>query len=564
MTQLSTPEGFTVSLLDTGKDLRRANTLVTILLKYGLADIVRRIGLAPLLEHAGRLIRQPVDRDLLTMPPPERLRAALEEMGPTFVKLGQILATRVDLFPQEWITQFEQLQDNAPEIPYKKIEPLITRALGKEPHKYFRSIDKTPLGVASIGQVHKAVTFKGEAVVLKVRKPGIRRQVESDMRLLRHLARLAIDNSVEIRRYRPLELVREFERSLQREMDFTIEARSADRIRKNMRKVNWVKIPKIYWQWTSSSLCVQELIEGIPARQLDKLDAAGIDRKLVAERGAKAAWKMALEDGFFHADPHPGNFLILPGSRIGMLDFGMVGKLSVTRKEQIVQLVKAVVTQDGNSCAAVLGAWSDGQPVNYESLSSDIDDIISQYYGVPLAELDVTGLLNDITALLRNHNLILPSDIALLLKAIITLEGFGRLMYPDFDVMLAAEPLVKKMVRERYSPTRLAKNLGVRALGAVDRLYQPPSGSLPVVHEQNNIDARHLERLIRQVERSQYRQVQTLLVSTTALVGAILLGTRVPPTLWDISILGVLLLLGSATVGFWLMIVARRYLREWE
>jgi len=553
-----------VSLLDTGKDLRRANTLVTILLKYGLADIVRRIGLAPLLEQAGRLMRQPMNRDLLRMSPPERLRAALEEMGPTFVKLGQILATRVDLFPQEWIAEFEQLQDNAPAIPYKDIEPLIVRALGKDPKKYFRTIDQTPLGVASIGQVHKAVTYKGEAVVLKVRKPGIRQQIDSDMRLLKHLARLAIDNSVEIRRYRPLDLVREFERSLNREMDFTIEARSADRIRKNLRKVDWIKIPKIYWQWTSSSLCVQELIEGIPARDLDKLDAAGVDRKLIAERGAIAAWKMALEDGFFHADPHPGNFLILPGNRIGMLDFGMVGKLSSSRKEQMVQIVKAVVTQDGAGCAAVLGTWSDGQMVKYESLGSDIDDIIGQYYGTPLAELDVTGLLNDITALLRNHNLILPSDIALLLKAIITLEGFGRLMYPDFDVMVAAEPLVKKMVRDRYSPRRLAKNLSIRALGVVDKLYEQPTSATPMMQEQNTIDARHMERLIRQIERSQYRQVQALIVCTTALVGAILIGTRVPPTVWDISILGVLLLLGSSTFGFWLMIISRRYLREWE
>lgn len=553
-----------MSLLDTGKDLRRANTLITILLKYGLADVVRRVGLAPLLEQAGRLVRQPVDRELLSMSPPQRLRSALEEMGPTFVKLGQILATRVDLFPQEWIVQFEQLQDSATEIPFEKIEPLINKALGKDHKKYFRSIDPKPIGVASIGQVHKAVTYRGETVVLKVQKPGVRDKINSDIRLLRHLARLAVDNSVEIRRYRPLDLVREFERSLNRELDFTIEARSAERIRKNMRKINWITIPKIHWAWTSSTLCVQELIEGIPARQLEQLDASGVDRKLVAQRGAQAAWKMALEDGFFHADPHPGNFLIMPGSRIGMLDFGMVGKLSNSRKEQIVQIVKAVVTQDGVACARVLSGWSDGMPVKIDAMASDIEDIITQYYGLPLAELDVTSLLNDITALLRNHNLMLPSDIALLLKAIITLEGFGRLMYPTFDVMEAAEPLVKKMVRERYSPTRLARSLSLRALDAVDKLYSQNAD--PALHsqEQSGLDARHLERLIRQIERSQYRQVQTFLVCTVAIVGAILLGSRIPPTLWGISLLGALLLLGSSVVGVWLMIVARRYLREWE
>ncbi len=553
-----------MSLLDTGKDLRRANTLITILLKYGLADLVRRVGLAPLLEQATRLVRQPTDRSILAMSPPQRLRAALEEMGPTFVKLGQILATRVDLFPQEWIVQFEQLQDGAKAVPFEEIAPLINQALGKKYQRYFRSVDPTPLGAASIGQVHKAITYRGETVVLKVQKPGVREKIHSDIRLLRHLARLAVDNSVEIRRYRPLELLREFERSLNRELDFTIEARSADRIRKNMRKVERITIPKLYWPWTSSTLCVQELIEGIPARQVEQLDASGVDRRLVAERGAQAAWKMALEDGFFHADPHPGNFLILPGSRIGMLDFGMVGKLSNARKEQIIQIVKAVVSQDGIACAKVLSQWSDGMPVNLDAMASDIEDIITMYYGLPLEELDVTGLLNDITALLRNHNLMLPSDIALLLKAIITLEGFGRLMCPTFDVMKAAEPLVKKMMRERYSPRRLARNLSLKAFDAVDRLYSQNTAHITSYQDTHHFDARHMERLIRQIERSQYRQVQTFLVCTAALVGAMLLASQFPPTLWGVSVLGALILLGSTVVGTWLMIVARRYLREWE
>src|SRR5699024_599378 len=191
-------------------------------------------------------VRQPVDRELLSMSPPQRLRAALEEMGPTFVKLGQILATRVDLFPQEWIVQFEQLQDGATEIPFEKIEPLINKALGKDHKKHFRSIEATPLGVASIGQVHKAVTYRGDVVVLKVQKPGVREKINADIRLLRHLARLAVDHYVAIRRYRPVDLVREFEGAVTRELEFPTEARSADRIRKNMRKINWITIPKIY------------------------------------------------------------------------------------------------------------------------------------------------------------------------------------------------------------------------------------------------------------------------------------------------------------------------------
>ena len=325
-----------MSILDTGRDLRRLNELTGILLKYGFADMIRRLGMAAPFEQAGKLMRQSVDRDMLTMEPGERLRRALEEMGPTFVKLGQILATRVDLFPMDWIEQFEKLQDNDRALPYEKLLPKIEKSLGKPVDKVFISIDPKPIGVASIGQVHRAVTRSGEQVVLKIQKPGIRSRIESDLRLLDQVAKLAADNSVELRRYRPVELVREFERSLTRELDFTSESRNADRIRENMKGIKWLVVPKVYWEYTSAVLSVQEYIEGIPARQTDRIEDAGLDRKLIARRGATAAWKMALEDGFFHADPHPGNFLILPGNRIAMLDYGMVGKLTRARQEQMV------------------------------------------------------------------------------------------------------------------------------------------------------------------------------------------------------------------------------------
>lgn len=554
-----------MNLLTTGKDLRRVNELATILLKYGFGDIIRRLDLVAPLEQAGKMIRQSVSREFLTMKPGERMRHALEEMGPTFVKLGQILATRVDMFPPDWIEEFEKLQDMAREIPFEQLLPQVEGALGKPLNKVFSSVDPTPIGVASIGQVHRAVTRKGEQVVLKIQKPGIGEKIAADLRLLDMLAKLAADNSAELRRYRPVDLVREFDRSLNRELDFTIEARSADRIRKNMKGINWLTIPKVYWEWTSPTLAVQQYVEGIPARQIEKLEDAGIDRTLIARRGAMVAWKMALEDGFFHADPHPGNFLIFADNRIAMLDFGMVGKLSRARQEQMVQIMKSVIMQEPAVCATVLASWSDGQPVKLDQLTADIEDVISAYYGVELADLDITALLADITALLRNHDLILPGDIALLIKAIITLEGFGRLMNPRFDLMTEAEPLLKRMMRQRYSPARLARSLGMRALEAVDRLYAaPPAGATPAHDQPVGIDPRHLERLVARIERSQFRLVQTWLTVAGVLTGAILMAGRVPPTLWDLSVFGFLIFMGSGLWSVWLMLVARRHLREWE
>jgi ubiquinone biosynthesis protein len=553
-----------VSILHTGKDLLRMNELATILLKYGFADVIRRLGLSTPVEHAGKLVRSSMRPDMLRMGTAERLRHAMEEMGPTFVKLGQVLATRVDLFPLDWIAEFEKLQDQATAIPYEELVPHLEAALGKSLESAFARIDPKPIGVASIGQVHSGLTRRGQKVVLKIQKPGIRAKIESDLRLLDQLAKLAADNSVELRRYRPVELVREFKRSLTRELDFTIEARNADRIRKNLRSLKWLTVPRVYWELSSQTLQVQEHIQGIPARATDELDAEGLDRVLIARRGALAAWKMALEDGFFHADPHPGNFIIQSGNRIAMLDFGMVGKLSHSRREQILQITRSVVLREAEQCAAVLSNWSDGQPVRFDQLVSDVEDVISQYHGISLSQLDITALLTDITALVRNHNLVLPSDIALFIKAIITLEGFGRLLNPDFDLMTEAEPLLKRMIRTRYSPVRLAKSLSLRALDVVDKVYAPPhAGNLPSQQE-GSIDPRHLERLVARLERGQYRQVQALLVSAGFIGGSLMLAGRVPPAPWEISLFGLIIFLGSAGWASWLMFVSRRFLREWE
>ena len=228
-------------------------------------------------------------------------------MGPTFVKLGQVLATRVDMFPMDWIAEFEKLQDQAQAVPFDTLKADIELSLGKPVDSLFARIDPEPIGVASIGQVHSALTRRGQKVVLKVQKPGIRDKIDSDLRLLDQLAKLAADNSVELRRYRPVELVREFKRSLTRELDFTIEGRNADRIRKNLRQFKWLQIPKVYWDLSSPTVQVQQHVEGIPAKAVERLNEAGLDRELIARRGALAAWKMALEMRLIHGDIFDAN-----------------------------------------------------------------------------------------------------------------------------------------------------------------------------------------------------------------------------------------------------------------
>jgi ubiquinone biosynthesis protein len=555
----------TMNLLTTGKDIRRLNELVSILLKYGFGDVLRRLQLAVPLEKAGRLLKKPhAESRFLRMRPAARLCAALQEMGPTYVKLGQILATRSDLLPEEWIAEFSRLQDSADPLPFSALKPQVEAALGKPLEQVFLSVDETPIGVASMAQVHRAKTRRGDDVVLKIQKPGIGDSIEADLRLLMQLARFVSDNAEEARRYRPVSMVAEFDRSLRRELDFTIEARNAQRIRHNLRSLKWLTIPRVYKEYTSPTLCVQEYVEGISARQIEKLEAAGLDRYVIARRGAKLALKMLLDDGFFHADPHPGNFLALPSNCIAMLDFGMVGSLTEERRTQLVHLLRAIIMQEPAQAASILADWSDGPVLQFDALVADVEDIVSQYYGVALAELDVTAVLLDVTRMVRQHNLVLPADIAMLVKAIVTLEGFGRALDPGFDIMREAEPLIRQLVRKRYSPKRLAKNLGMRALDMVDRIYAPPA-TLPTSRRgKNALSARHLDKLATRIERSQYRQVHAILITATMISGSLLLAGRVAPAPWGVSLFGLLLLLGSLLSSSWLWWVSRRFLREWE
>ena len=272
-----------------------------------ITDLVRRIGMAGALERAGQVLHWQAAEELARLEPPARVRRILEELGPTFVKLGQILETRCDLFAPEWIAEFGKLQDAAPAVPFEQIRAQLLEDLGAAPEEVFASLDTTPLAAASLAQTHRAKLADGTDIILKVRRPGIRPVVEADLRLLARLADIVETEAPDLRRYRPRDVVRQFTLSLRREMDFAAECRNAERIAANFADQPQIVVPLIHWQWSGERLNVQDYIAGIPGRDLAAVDAAGLDRKLLARRGAEAVLQMILEDGFFHADVHPGN-----------------------------------------------------------------------------------------------------------------------------------------------------------------------------------------------------------------------------------------------------------------
>ena len=303
-------------LLGAARDLPRLREISSVLIRHGLGDLVRRTGLATVLERAGQILHWGEADKTAEIEPPERFRRALEELGPTFVKLGQVLSTRPDVLSPNWIAELERLHSQVAPVPFDELLPQVEKALGRSPFEVFIDVEREPHAAASMAQVHRAKLPGGAPVILKIRRPGISTKIDADLRLLDHLARLVEHEMPEARRYGPVQIVAQFRRSLERELDLAGEARNIERFARNFAGDPHILVPKVYWDWTSNEMNVQEYIEGIRGTDLPAIATAGLDRKVLAARGVDAVLKMILVDGFFHADPHPGNVLYLPGNRL--------------------------------------------------------------------------------------------------------------------------------------------------------------------------------------------------------------------------------------------------------
>jgi ubiquinone biosynthesis protein len=573
------------------RDLGRLQQIAAILIRYGFGDMVHRLGLAKALQKAGRVLRWNEAQELTQLETPARVRRALEEMGPTFIKLGQILATRVDLFDAEWIAEFSRLQDSAPTVPWAEVHAQLSVDLGAPPEEIFSTIDPQPLAAASVAQVHRARLEDGSEVIVKVRRPGIRPLIEADLRWLMRLAEFAENESTELRTFHPREVVRQLTQSLRRELDFASECRSAERIAENFVdftdaqstaiKVGAgdtasngngaqitpqppIVIPRVYWQWTGERVCVQEFIDGIPGRDLPAVDCAGLDRKMLARRGAHAVLKMIVEDGFFHADPHPGNIFYLSGNRIAFIDFGMVGRLTAERRDQVIRLLLGLVNHEPARVADVLLDWTGNGAKDEDGLLLEIQTFVDQYHGVPLKQIRLGTMLTELTALLRQHRLALPPDLALLIKAFISLEGMGRELDPDFDMAGEALPMLRQAMRARYTPRAMARRgwqtvSEMLALAAglpqdLSRLLRAARRGRLEIH----IDVSHLERVGNQLDRAISRLIVGIVVAALIIGSSIVMTVSGGPSLLGLPVFGLLGFLGAVAGGLWLLLSIRR------
>ncbi|HET9701183.1 MAG TPA: AarF/UbiB family protein, partial [Burkholderiales bacterium] len=496
--------------------------------------------------------------EVRALDPAVRARRALEDLGPTFVKLGQVLATRVDVFPPNWIAEFEKLQSAVPAVPFDELRAGVEQALGWPLQEVFREVETVAFAAASIAQVHRARLPDGTPVVLKIRRPGIGPRIEADLRIVGHIARLMESEMPELRRYQPVQIVEEFARSLRREMDLAFEARNMDMFRENFAGIEYVVIPRVHWQWTSEVMNVQELIEGVPGTDLAAVDAAGFDRRVLAARAADSVLKMILVDGFFHADPHPGNVFYLPGNRIAMLDFGMVGRLSEVRRDQIVDMLAALSRGDERSLTDVVIEWTGDAEVNEQRLVSDIGGLMFNYGKIAIKDINVGQLLSELTAVMREHSVVVPSDLTLLFKALITLEGYGRQMDPEFRMVAHLTPFVRRLILDRYKPRALARR-AERGLGdALDLLSDLPRDVVRLVKEVRRgkfrieLDLKRLDHFGNQLDRSSNRLTLGVLIASLIVGSSIVMTVEGGPTLFGLPLFGLLGFLGACFLSLFL------------
>jgi ubiquinone biosynthesis protein len=473
-------------LLSTARELPRLREISLVFLRHGLGDLVRRAGVATLLERAGQVLHWGEAAEIAHLNVQQRTRLAFEQLGPTFVKLGQMLSTREDLLPPAWTTELARLHSDVAPVPFDDLLPQIEQALGRSPFEVFAHVEREPYAAASIAQIHRAKLASGAPVVLKIRRPGVEEKIDADLRLLDRLAHLIEREMPEVRRYRPVEVVGQLRGSLERELDLAVEARNTERFARNFAEDLDILVPRVYLEWTSSTMIVQEHIEGVRGNDLAAIDSAGLDRKALATRGVDAVLKMILVDGFFHADPHPGNVMFLPDNRIALIDFGMVGRLSPARRRQIVDLLAGFAGHDEEAMLEALLDWRGDEFVDEAGLAADLGEFAFDYADMQLKDLKIGALLHRVSAILREHSIVLPSDLTLLFKALITLEGLGRQYDPEFRLIERVKPFIDRAMRERYQPVETVR----RAQQTLGELYGLVS-SMPRDLARLVKDARH-------------------------------------------------------------------------
>ncbi|MBI3599995.1 MAG: 2-polyprenylphenol 6-hydroxylase [Nitrospinae bacterium] len=550
------------SVKRTYQNIQRLKDIANVLIKHGFGSLIDQLNLQHYISLGKRMIpfkKYELEREVHTVP--ERLRLAFEELGPTFIKLGQVLSSRPDLIPQDFAEEFRKLQDAVPPFSASEAKRHIEDELHAPLDKIFSSFDDVPSAAASIAQVHNVTLLTGERVIVKVQRPGLREKLTSDISILFYLASLIEKYLPHGKVYNPAGIVEEFSKTIKRELNFNLEGSNAAKFKENFEGDGTVYIPKVFWEYTTNDILTMERIEGIPIHEIKKIEEAGHDKKIIAKNGVNAFLKQILEFGLFHADPHPGNFLIMQDGRIGIVDFGIVGRADEDVMESLANTFLSIIDLDYDRLVSEyirLGLLN--EDIDIKAFKSDLRDLIEPYYGKALKQIQAGKVLSEILHLAINYKARVPNDLILLGKTLITIEGLARALDPDILILEEAKPFAMELIKKRLSPTyQIAK--AYRTLSDLSDIIKDIPGQLSyvlkkVMKDKLKIEFVHsgLDRLIRDMDKSSNRLSFALIISAIVVGSSIIMLSGKGPLLFGFPMLGVIGYIVAGLLGLWLVI----------
>ncbi len=545
----------------TYRHFNRYGQILQVFFKYGFDELLDVLKIDQLVEFGLKKFSPSRRERVESLSGPQRLRMALEELGPTFIKFGQILSTRPDLIPLAYVAELSRLQDEVPPFPSEEAEEAILQELGRPPEEIFTEFERKPLAAASIAQVHRGRLSDGTRVVVKVRRPRIKKTVEIDLEIMNYLAGLMERHLTEFQIIRPQRIVREFARTLNEELDFAVEAGHVERFADQFEGWEGIVVPRVYREFSGEGILTLEDIEGVKASDLETLHGGDYDCRLLAARGADLMMAQIFKFGFFHGDPHPGNIFILPDNLICYLDFGMMGRISRPERERFADLLLAVVRKDESRAAEAILALTehDGDP-DRTQLEREIGSFIDRYLYRPLKEIRIGEVLQKMLDLAVSFRLTIKPNLYLMLKAISQVESLGADLDPDFEIVSRAEPFVQRIQWARLNPKRLAEEFfasGTDMLALIREiptefrsiLKQTRAGKLNIVFQH-----RGLEKLRNTLDRTSNRIAYAIVLAALIVGSSLVVLSGIPPTWNKIPLIGLVGFLVAGLMGFGLLI----------
>jgi ubiquinone biosynthesis protein len=549
----------------TYRHLNRYRQILAILFKYGFGDLLDRLRIDQYIGAGLQAISSKRAERVEKLTRPQRLRMAFEELGPTYIKLGQILSTRPDLVPIDILEELTRLQDEVPPFPFENVKTVVESEFGMPAEELFKQLDEQPLASASIGQVHKARTRDGEPVAVKFQRPDIQKIIEVDLEIMLHLATLAERHIKEFEIHRPVKIVEEFARTLEKEIDYRIEATNMERIARRFLDLPHVYIPAVFREFTTSRVLTTELIEGIKISKIESIVEAGLDQKIIADRVVGWVLKQAFEHGFFHADPHPGNIFVLADNVICLVDYGMMGLVDRATREAFIDLIDSVVHQQEVKTTQVLLNLTDwDEEPDIRALEREIADFMGRHFYKPLKDMEIGKLLQDLLHLTIRFRLRLPPDIFLMIKALSSVEGVGRALDPNFDLIAHARPFIQQVKMERFGPNRISADVYDMLSRLFQFLQQFPKDLMDLtgmIRKQRlslQLEHKGLESMLATQDQTSNRLSFAIIIAALIIGSALIVISEIPPLVYGISLIGIIGYLVAAIMGIWLLVAIVR------